>query len=97
MTMTYATQSLREACEKDQKILNKLSIIKTDAPNYGTPGPTNLDAHAKHAHITNQTGIAWIYGGTPIGSDQFILALGRKKDNAGNGSSGYIWDKNGEP
>ncbi|MEP7730458.1 hypothetical protein [Marinomonas primoryensis] len=97
MAMTYATQKLRDACEADQKILNKLNIIKDDAPTYGTPGPTNLDAQAKHAHITNQTGIAWIYGGAPIGSDQLILALGRKSDKAGNGSSGYIWDKNGNP
>ena len=97
MTMTFATQKLKEACEADQNILNKLTIIRTDAPSYGTPGPTNLHAQAKHAHITNNTGVAWVYGGTPLGSDQIILALGRKSDRAGNGSSGYIWDTNGNP
>ncbi|PCE65285.1 hypothetical protein [Salinivibrio sp. YCSC6] len=95
MTMTYATQKLKEACEADINILNKLTEVKDRAPNYDTPGPRNLDQHAKHAHITNNTGIAWVY--TNDGNDQHILALGRKSDGAGSGNSGYIWDKNGNP
>jgi hypothetical protein len=99
MTMTYATPQLKQACEADQNILNKLSIIKTDAPVYGTPGPgpVNLDKHAKHTHVYNQIGVAWVYGGSPVGSDQHILALGKKNDKAKPGNSGYAWDKKGNP
>lgn len=93
MAMTYETPELRGACEADQNILNKLTTVREDAPGYGTPGPENLNAHARHAHIYNGVGVAWVYGGTPLGVDQHVLALGRKDDKAKNGFSGYDWDK----
>jgi hypothetical protein len=95
--MTYETPQLKQACEADQNILNKLSTIRTDAPTYGTPGPGNLDAQARHAHVYNQIGVAWVYRGSPVGSDQHILALGKKDDKAKPGNSGYAWDKKGNP
>ena len=95
MAMTFETAKLRTACEADQDILNKLTIIRTDAPTYGTPGPSALHAQARHAHITNQTGVAWVYGGSPLGSDQHILALGTKNNKAKPGNSQYDWDKFG--
>jgi len=94
MAMTYETAQLRNACEADQSILNKLTEVRTRAPGYGTPGPSALDPHAKHAHLTNDTGIAWVYQGQN-GVNQHILALGRQKDNAKPGNSGYAWDKFG--
>jgi hypothetical protein len=97
MAMTYETPQLRQACEADQNILNKLSIIRTDAPMYGTPGPENLDPHARHAHVYNQIGVAWVYRGFPIGSDQHILALGKKNNKAKPGNSEYDWDNKGNP
>ena len=96
MAMTYETVKLQEACTADQDIVNKLLIIAADGPAYGTPGPTNLNAQAKHAHVTNQTGVAWVYRGNPLGTDQHILALGKKSDRAGKGNSGYNWDKRGK-
>jgi hypothetical protein len=54
-----------------------------------------LHAHAKHAHLTNDTGVAWVYRGSPVGSDQHILALGRKNNKAKPGNSQYDWDKFG--
>lgn len=95
MTMTFATSDLKEACEADQNILNKLTTIRQDGPNYGTPGPTALDRQAKHTHVTNTIGIAWTYGGSPVGEDQHILALGKKSDRAKPNNSGYSWDSRG--
>jgi hypothetical protein len=95
MAMTYETPQLRNACEADPSILNKLTEVRTRAPGYGTPGPTALDAHAKHAHLGNQTGVAWVYRGSPVGSDQHILALGTKNNKAKPGNSQYDWDKFG--
>ena len=95
MAMTYNTPALRLACEASQDILNKLTTVRTDAPTYGTPGPTNLHAHARHAHITNQIGVAWQYAGVPLGTDQHILALGKKNNKAKPGNSQYDWDIHG--
>jgi hypothetical protein len=95
MTMHYATQDLRNACEADANILNKLTVVRTDGPAYGTPGPSALDAQARHAHVYADIGVAWRYAGTPLGSDQFILALGRKNDKAAQGNSGYKWSATG--
>ena len=97
MAMTFETPNLKKACEADLNILNKLTTIRTDAPTYGTPGPTNLDAHARHAHVYNQFGIAWVYRGVPLGLHQHILALGKKNNKAKKGNSDYDWDKNGNP
>jgi hypothetical protein len=94
MAMTYETAQLRNACEADQSILNKLTEVRTRAPGYGTRGPSALDPHAKHAHLTNDTGIAWVYRGQN-GVDQHILALGRKTDRPKANNSGYAWDKFG--
>lgn len=96
MAMTYETTKLQEACTGDQDIVNKLLIIASDGPEYGTPGPTSLHAQARHAHITNQTGVAWVYRGTPLGTDQHILALGKKNNKAPKGNSQYNWDKKGK-
>jgi hypothetical protein len=97
MAMTFETQKLKEACEADKNILNKLTTIRTDGPTYGTPGPTNLHAQARHAHVYSQFGIAWYYGGSPLGLHQHILALGKKNNKAKPGNSEYDWDKNGNP
>jgi hypothetical protein len=94
MAMTYETAELRATCEADQSILNKLTEVRTRAPGYGTPGPTALDPHAKHAHLTNDTGVAWVYRGKD-GIDQHILALGRKNDKARPNNSKYDWNKFG--
>jgi hypothetical protein len=96
MAMTFETPQLKLACEADQNILNKLTTVRTDAPTYGTPGPSALDAQARHAHITNQTGVAWVYGGSPLGANQHILALGKKNNKAKPGHSQYDWDKFGK-
>lgn len=96
MTMTFETAKLRDACNADQDILNKLTIIRSDAPTYGDPGPENLGDHTRHAHITNTLGVAWRYQGTPLGSDQHILALGKKNNKAKSGNSQYDWDENGK-
>lgn len=93
MTMTFETAELRDACEADQNILNKLTAVREDAPGYGKPGPENLNAHARHAHIYNGVAVAWVYRGTPLGVDQHILALGRKDDKAKKGFSDYDWDR----
>lgn len=95
MTMTFETQALKDACEADQNILNKLTVIRTDAPDYGTPGPTALDANAKHAHVYNAVGVAWVYRGTLAAPQPHILALGRKNDKASAGNSKYDWSKKG--
>lgn len=97
MSMTFATAELKQACMGDASIMTKLTTIRTDAPAYGTPGPEALDAHARHAHLTNQTGIAWIYRGRPLGADQHILALGRKNNKAKPGHSQYDWSAHGQP
>ncbi len=39
MAMTYATPALKQACNANPEILKKLTIVRTDAPKYGTPGP----------------------------------------------------------
>ena len=96
MAMTYATPALKQACDANQEILKKLTIVRTDAPRYGTPGPTSLNAQARHAHVTNQIGVAWVYGGSPLGTDQLILALGKKDNKAKPNNSGYAWDKTGK-
>ena len=96
MAMTYETPKLLEACNADQDIVSKLLIVASDGPEYGTPGPTSLHPQARHAHITNQTGVAWVYGGSPLGTNQHVLALGKKNNKAGKGSSGYNWDKKGK-
>jgi|LNFM01.1.fsa_nt_gb hypothetical protein len=95
MAMTYETAKLRTACEADQDILNKLTIVRTDAPTYGKPGPTALNAQARHAHITDKIGVAWVYAGSPLGTDQHILALGKKNNKAKPGNSEYDWSKFG--
>jgi hypothetical protein len=95
MAMTFETAKLKVACEADASILNKLTTVRTDAPTYGTPGPTALDPQARHAHVTNQIGVAWVYGGNPLGTDQHILALGKKNNKAKPGNSQYDWDKQG--
>ena len=46
--------------------------------------------------MTNQIGVAWIYRGSPLGSDQHILALGRKNNKAKPGNSEYDWSKTGK-
>lgn len=95
MTMTFETQDLKDACEAHPLILGKLTEIKDRAPVYGTPGPTALHADAKHAHIGSKTGVAWYYHGDK-GCHQHILALGKKNDNAGSGTSQYDWSKKGD-
>ncbi len=97
MAMTYETLELRRACEADQNILNKLTTIRQDGPTYGTPGPVSLSPHARHAHVYNQVGVAWTYGGSPLGADQHVLALGKKNDKAKPNNSKYDWDKKGNP
>jgi hypothetical protein len=94
--MTYETPDLKRACEANKEILNKLTIVRTDAPRYGTPGPSALHAQARHAHVTNQIGVAWIYRGSPLGTDQHILALGKKNNKAKPGNSEYDWSKTGK-
>jgi len=94
--MTYATPDLKRACDASREILNKLTIVRTDAPRYGTPGPTALDPQARHAHVTNQIGVAWVYRGSPLGTDQHILALGKKNNKAKPGNSDYDWSKTGK-
>lgn len=97
MAMTFATMELKLACESDTGILNILTEIRlgASAGTYGTPGPTSLDAHARHHHITNKTGIAWLYAGQN-NINQQILALGKKHNrNTGRGDSGYDWDNKG--
>ena len=96
MTMRYSTPALKSACDRSPDILKKLTIVRTDAPKYGTPGPTALHAQARHAHVTNQIGVAWVYEGSPLGTDQLILALGKKNNKAKPGNSEYDWDKNGK-
>ncbi len=96
MTMTFETAQLKQACMDDPSIMTKLSTIRTDAPGFGTPGPESLEAHARHVHVLNETGIAWVYGGHPVGKDQRILALGRKDNKARRGNSGYYWNKFGD-
>ena len=46
--------------------------------------------------MTNQIGVAWIYRGSPLGSDQHILALGRKNNKDKPGNSEYDWSKTGK-
>ncbi len=90
MTMTFATQALKDACMGHQGTMSKLTTIRV-TDNYGTPGPANLNG--KHAHITSHVGIAWHC--LPNG-DIHILALGQKHNrNTGRGDSGYDWDANG--
>ena len=55
-----------------------------------------MNAQARHAHVTNQIGVAWVYGGSPLGTDQLILALGKKGNKAKPNNSGYAWDKTGK-
>ena len=97
MAMTFATDALRLSCMAHAGVMNILTEIRLNAASgtYGTAGPTSLDAHARHHHITNRTGIAWTYGG--VGNiDQHILALGEKHNrNTGRGDSGYDWDNRG--
>jgi hypothetical protein len=97
MAMTFQTPELQLACMDDQGVMNMLTGIRLGANggNYGTPGPTILDAHARHHHLTNRTGIAWVYRGVN-NVDQHILALGAKHNrNTGRGDSGYDWDDRG--
>ena len=97
MAMTFATDELKLACMADSGIMNILTEIRlrATAGTYGTPGPTSLDAHARHHHLTNRTGIAWVYQGDG-NADQQILALGAKHNrNTGRGDSGYDWDSRG--
>ena len=41
-------------------------------------------------------GVAWVYGGKPLGTDQEILALGTKNDKAKPDNSKYDWNKFGK-
>jgi hypothetical protein len=95
MPMTFETPQLKQRCLEDKDVMEKLTMIRTDAPTYGTPGPTALDAKARHHHLTDKTGIAWVYRGNPVGEDQHILALGRKNNKAKPNNSQYDWDKRG--
>jgi hypothetical protein len=96
MAQTFETTKLQAACQGDQDILNKLATIATDGPSYGTPGPKSLGPHARHAHVTNISAIAWTPTGQPIGADQHILAIGTKSGQAGKFDSGYKWSKTGK-
>jgi hypothetical protein len=98
MAMTFATPALRLSCMGHAGVMNILTEIRLNAASgtYGTAGPTTLDAHARHHHITNRTGIAWVYSGAN-NVDQLILALGEKHNrNTGRGDSGYDWDNRGQ-
>ena len=95
MARTYATPRLQTACESDQDIMNKLDVIAEGSATYGTPGPRSLDPHARHAHVTNISAIAWKPTGIPVGTDQLILALGQKSGQAGPFDSGYKWSAKG--
>jgi hypothetical protein len=83
MAMPYSTPDLKRAWDADREILNKLTIVRTDAPRYGTPGPTALDWQARHAHVTNQIGVAWVYRGSPLGTDQRNSAYDGSKTGKG--------------
>gem|GEM_PF-3119243 len=96
MALTYATPKLQTACQGDQMIMNKIAIIVSDNPMYGTPGPTGLSPQAKHAHYTNGFGVAWKYGGVPFGADVHILALGKKDNKAAANMSQYAWSDKGK-
>ena len=96
MALTYATVKLQTACQSDQMIINKIAVIVSDQPLYGTPGPTGLASNAKHAHYTNGFGIAWKYGGVPYGADVLILALGKKDNKAAANMSQYAWSDKGK-
>ncbi len=97
MAMTFETPELQLACMADNGAMGKLTEIRLGAPAgvYGDPGPTDLDPHARHHHINNRTGIAWVYQGAN-NANQHILALGTKHNrNVGRGDSGYDWDRRG--
>jgi hypothetical protein len=96
MALTYATPKLQAACQGDPMIMNKIAVIVSDQPLYGTPGPSGLWPHARHAHYTNGFGIAWKYGGVPYGSDVEILALGKKDNKAAANMSQYSWSNKGK-
>jgi hypothetical protein len=97
MAMIFATPELQMACIADTGAMNILTEIRLNAASgtYGTLGPRNLAAGARHHHITNRTGIAWVYQGVN-NVDQHILALGAKHNrNTGRGDSGYDWSDTG--
>jgi hypothetical protein len=98
MAMTFANDTLKMNCMAHTGVMNILTEIRLNASagTYGTVGPATLDAHARHHHITNRTGIAWVYSGVS-NVDQLILALGEKHNrNTGRGDSGYDWDARGQ-
>jgi hypothetical protein len=96
----FATPELREKFRGNQDYARKIDEIVDRGPQFGTPGPTILDSQAKHCHVDNQIGIAWIYlPGVFQDPKQApcarILALGRK-DNSTGGTSGYKWSNKGD-
>ena len=92
MAMTFATPTLKDACMGSDATMSKLTAIREDGAGRGTPGPTTLAYNAEHRHITNNTGVAYVF----TGSDVLILALGKKHNrNTGRGDSGYDWHDDG--
>jgi hypothetical protein len=93
MPMVFDNQTLKDACMGSDATMEKLTAIRQDGPlRGGTPGPTALHISAKHRHITNNTGIAYVWDGDTI----TVLALGKKHNrNTGRGDSGYDWNNDG--
>lgn len=99
--VSFATTQLKDKFKGNQDYARKVDEIVDRGPTFGTPGPTSLNAQAKHCHVDNQVGIAWIYlPGVFQNPKQEpcaeILALGRKNGSSGQGNSGYKWSQTGD-
>ena len=90
--VTFSTEDLRSTCNSSTSIDMKIETIKSAESTYGTPGPSSLHAHARHTHLSNQTGIAWVYTDD---ENVCILALGKKDNSRGRTTSGYNWSERG--
>jgi hypothetical protein len=80
-----ASKSLFDA--KCKKTIEEASV---QGENYGTKGPKNLHAAARHHHVTNNDGVAFRFDVKQ--HKLHVLGYGTKHNrNTGRGDSGYDW------
>ena len=94
MAMTFQTDELKTNCMLSPNVMRMLTQIREDGSGRGgTQGPRGLARHARHRHITNDYGIAYVWTNQNV----HILALGQKHNrNKGRGDSGYDWSLQGD-
>lgn len=74
----------------DSNCQKKIEEASVQGETYGTKGPKNLHAAARHHHVTNNDGVAFRFDVKQ--HKLYVLGYGTKHNrNTGRGDSGYDW------